>query len=94
MEIAALASSQHRCQGFGRMGSRGTEKEYVELLKGSMPQVGNDIFQGINTTWSRVEGGENIGKILYAIEKNFDFINNAIYNNLFWYWNFAAYNWC
>ncbi|MCG2461386.1 PIG-L family deacetylase [Flavobacteriaceae bacterium F89] len=72
-EIAALASSQHRCQGFGRMGSRGTEMEYVELLKGTMPQDGNDIFQGINTTWTRVEGGESIGEILYAVQKNFDF---------------------
>ena len=72
-EIAALASSQHRCQGFGRMGSRGTEKEYVELLKGTMPPEGKDIFEGINTTWSRVEGGEAIGKILYAVQKDFDF---------------------
>lgn len=72
-EIAALASSQHRCQGFGRMGSRGTEKEYVELLKGTMPAQGKDIFEGINTTWSRVEGGEAIGKILYAVQKDFDF---------------------
>ncbi len=72
-EIAALASSQHRCQGFGRMGSRGNEMEYVELLKGTMPQGADNIFQGINTTWSRVEGGEDIGTILYGIEKNYNF---------------------
>ena len=73
-EIAALARSQHLCQGFGRLTERGTSEEYLELLKGDIPK-GNDLFDGINTTWSRVEGGEAVGNILYAIEKNFDFKN-------------------
>jgi LmbE family N-acetylglucosaminyl deacetylase len=72
-EIASLASSQHLCQGFGRMATRGSENEYIELLKGDLPNNESDIFDGINTTWSRIEGGEAVGKILYAIEKNFDF---------------------
>ncbi len=72
-EIAALASSQHLCQGFGRLSQRGTENEYVELLKGSMPKNSNDIFEGIDTSWSRVSGGKAVGNILYTIEKNFDF---------------------
>ncbi|MBT2160777.1 PIG-L family deacetylase [Zobellia barbeyronii] len=74
-EIAALASSQHLCQGFGRLSQRGTENEYVELLKGSMPKNANDIFEGIDTSWSRVPGGKAVGEILYAVEKNFDFAN-------------------
>ncbi|MGJ8735707.1 PIG-L family deacetylase [Zobellia laminariae] len=74
-EIAALASSQHLCQGFGRLSQRGTENEYVELLKGSMPKNSNDIFEGIDTSWSRVPGGKVVGAILYAVEKNFDFAN-------------------
>ncbi|CAM4327552.1 PIG-L family deacetylase [Zobellia nedashkovskayae] len=74
-EIAALASSQHLCQGFGRLSQRGTENEYVELLKGSMPKNSNDIFEGIDTSWSRVSGGKAVGDILYAVEKNFDFAN-------------------
>ena len=72
-EIAALASSQHLCQGFGRLSNRGTENEYIELLKGELPEDKNDIFDGIDTTWSRVEGGEAIGTILYEVEHNFDF---------------------
>ncbi|MCK0189063.1 PIG-L family deacetylase [Arenibacter sp. F20364] len=72
-EIASLASSQHLCQGFGRLSTRGSENEYIELLKGDLPKNKSDIFDGINTTWSRVEGGEAVGKILYEIEKNFDF---------------------
>ncbi|MFK5972499.1 MAG: PIG-L family deacetylase [Flavobacteriaceae bacterium] len=74
-EIATLASSQHLCQGFGRLSARGSENEYVELLKGDLPKDENNIFDGINTRWSRIEGGEPIGAILYAIEEEFDFIN-------------------
>ncbi len=72
-EIAALASSQHLCQGFGRLRTRGSEMEYLELLKGEMPSKESDIFEGINTTWSRVEGGDAVGKILYDLEQNFNF---------------------
>lgn len=74
-EIASTASSQHLCQGFGRLSTRGSQDEYVELLKGEMPQDKNNIFDGVNTKWSRVEGGKKIGDILYAIEKDFDFSN-------------------
>lgn len=72
-EIASLASSQHLCQGFGRLTTRGSENEYVELLKGDLPKDKSNIFDGINTTWSRVEGGAAVGSILYEVEKNFDF---------------------
>ncbi|MFD2587130.1 PIG-L family deacetylase [Croceitalea marina] len=74
-EIASLASSQHLCQGFGRISTRGSQDEYIELLKGDLPENKNNIFDGINTTWSRVKGGEAIGEILYEVEKNFDFRN-------------------
>src|SRR5690606_9878673 len=35
----------------------------------------SNLFDGINTTWSRVNGGEKIGEILKAVESNFNFIN-------------------
>lgn len=73
-EIASMARSQHLCQGFGRLTDRGSDMEYIELLKGDMPKS-NDVFEGINTTWSRVKGGEAIGDILYKVEANFDFQN-------------------
>ncbi len=73
-EIAAMARSQHLCQGFGRLTDRGTSDEYIELLKGDMPKE-DDLFDGINTTWSRVKGGDAVGDILYKVEKNFDFQN-------------------
>jgi len=75
-EIASLASSQHLCQGFGRLLTRGSQDEYIELLKGDLPKnQSSDVFEGINTTWSRVEGGEAVGKLLYSVEEDFDFIN-------------------
>jgi len=74
-EVAALASSQHLCQGFGRLTTRGTELEYVEFLKGDKPKDASDIFSGINTTWNRINGGGDIGAILYEVEENFDFSN-------------------
>ena len=76
-ELASIASSQHLCQGFGRLTSRGTQQEYVEFLKGDFPQDKSNIFSGIDTSWSRVKGGKAIGNILYAIEKDFDFVNPA-----------------
>lgn len=74
-EVASLASSQHLCQGFGRLTTRGTQTEYIEFLKGDPLDGSNNVFAGINTSWTRIEGGEAIGKILNTIETNFDFIN-------------------
>lgn len=74
-EIASLASSQHLCQGFGRLTSRGSEEEYLELLKGTLPENKSDLFEGIDTSWNRMEGGAEIGKILNIVERNFDFKN-------------------
>ncbi len=75
-EIASIASSQHRCQGFGRPTTRGSESEYIELLRGDMPvDNSSNLFEGIDTSWSRIEGGDAIGEILYEVEENFDFKN-------------------
>jgi len=76
-ELASLASSQHLCQGFGRLTTRGSQTEYVEFLKGDAPKDKSDIFSGINTTWNRVKNGGEVGDILYNIEENFDFTNPA-----------------
>jgi LmbE family N-acetylglucosaminyl deacetylase len=72
-EIAALASSQHLCQGFGRLSSRGSQPEYIELLKGDLPKTKNDLFDGIDTSWNRIAGGDKIAALLIPIEENFNF---------------------
>ena len=57
-EVAALASSQHLCQGFGRLTNRGSQKEFLEFLKGDRPKDSNDILLvliplGIDFKWRR-----------------------------------------
>lgn len=74
-EVASLASSQHLCQGFGRVSTRGSQQEYIEFLKGDPLDGSNDVFTGIDTSWNRIEGGQAIGTIMTAIENNFNFVN-------------------
>ena len=73
-EIASLSRSMHKSQGFGSTGTRGSQTEYLEFLKGEFPQ-NNDLFEGIDTSWSRIEGGAPIGTILHQVEKDFNFKN-------------------
>jgi len=72
-EIASLSRSMHKSQGFGSTGSRGAETEYLEFLKGEMPKDKTNIFDGIDTSWNRLEGGAAIGAILNPLEENFNF---------------------
>jgi LmbE family N-acetylglucosaminyl deacetylase len=69
-EIAAEAHSMHRCQGFGQLSGRGESVDWFDFIKGERPKT-NDIFEGINTTWTRVQGGEKIGKILAKVDKEY-----------------------
>ena len=78
-EMASLASSQHLCQGFGRLSQRGTQQEYIEFLKGDPLTDSENIFAGIDTSWNRVKGGNAIGNILYAIENNFNFKKPSVH---------------
>ncbi|MBE9489324.1 MAG: PIG-L family deacetylase [Bacteroidetes bacterium] len=78
-ELASMASSQHLCQGFGRLTQRGSEKEYIEYLKGDFPEDKNNIFSGIDTSWNRIKGGQAIGNILYDVEKNFNFRDPSVH---------------
>lgn len=74
-EIAALSRSSHQSQGFGNTGSRGSEIEYLELIKGDAATDKDNIFEGIDTSWSRVHGGKQIGELLKTIQENYDFNN-------------------
>ncbi|MEL7220855.1 MAG: PIG-L family deacetylase [Bacteroidota bacterium] len=72
-EIAATSRSQHRSQGFGSRGTRGALLEYIELIRGEMPEGASDPFEGINTTWSRVKGGAAVGDEVAKAIESFDF---------------------
>lgn len=69
-EISALSRSQHKSQGFGSTGRRGELDEYLMFWKGEMPD--EDIFESINTTWSRVEGGTKIGNMVAELNNAYD----------------------
>src|SRR5258708_2838827 len=57
-EIAAESRTQHKSQGFGSTGRRGDAPDYFEFVKGE--KVTATIFDGVNTTWSRIKGAEKI----------------------------------
>lgn len=71
-EIAAASRSSHKSQGFGSSPSLGSRTEYIELINGDRP-ASNDPFEGINTTWTRLEGGEKVGKLVAQALEEFDF---------------------
>ena len=71
-EIAAASRSLHKSQGFGSSPALGARTEYIELVNGDRP-ASNDPFEGINTTWTRLEGGEKIGKLVAQALEEFDF---------------------
>lgn len=80
-EVASLASSKHLCQGFGRLTQRGSQTEYIELLKGDMPKDKSNLFDGIDTTWNRVNNGNFITSILGKIENDFNYQNPTVHIN-------------
>ncbi len=61
-EIAAVSRTQHKSQGFGSSGSRGEAMEFFEFVKGYHAK--KDIFEDVNTTWSRVEGGSKVEPLI------------------------------
>lgn len=71
-EISAASRSSHKSQGFGSSPTLGNRTEYIELLQGDRPK-NNNPFDGINTTWTRVENGEQIGTLVAQALAEFDF---------------------
>lgn len=69
-EIAALSSSQHRSQGWGRAGQRGYDPEFLEYEKGE--RAAKDLFEGINTSWSRVKGSAKVQTLVTKAIQTFD----------------------
>jgi LmbE family N-acetylglucosaminyl deacetylase len=68
-ELAGRSRAMHKTQGFGSFGGRGGGRlESFELLDGEPAR--KDILDGVDTTWARVSGGAEIGKLAdEAIEK-------------------------
>ncbi|PIY12418.1 MAG: LmbE family protein [Flexibacter sp. CG_4_10_14_3_um_filter_32_15] len=77
-EIAAQSRSQHKSQGFGSAGSRGEMTEYLQILKGDLPE--KDAFKGVTTDWSRVKGSEKFIALIQKLKKEY---NPALPQNSF-----------
>ncbi|MDH5381751.1 MAG: PIG-L family deacetylase [Cyclobacteriaceae bacterium] len=75
-EIAAESRTKHKSQGFGSTGSRGYSPEFLEFRKGE--QAKSDIFEGINTTWTRVDGGEKVQVLLEKAIESFQPSNPSL----------------
>ena len=64
-ELAARSRAMHKTQGLGNFGDRGggggPRSESFQLLDGE--PATNDIVDGIDTSWARVPGGAEIGKL-------------------------------
>jgi LmbE family N-acetylglucosaminyl deacetylase len=69
-EISALSSSQHKSQGWGRRGERGYRPEFLEPMKGDPAK--KNIFEGVDTTWNRIPGGEKIAPLVAKALEEFD----------------------
>ncbi len=61
-EIAGLSRSMHRSQGMGSPERRGESRNYFVHVAGEPARAG--IFDGVDTTWGRVPGGAEIGRLI------------------------------
>ena len=69
-EIGAESRSMHKSQGFGSSGRRGARYDYYQLIEGTPATT--DLFDGIDTSWQRVPGGQKVGLMLAKIIDTFD----------------------
>ncbi len=68
-EIAAESRTQHKSQGFGSPGRRGDAFEFFEYVKGDRAE--KDVFEKINTTWSRIKGSEKVKALIDKVIREF-----------------------
>lgn len=80
-EIASLSRSQHQSQGFGDMSSRGEEIDYVELVDGDALKS-SSLFEGIDTSWNRIKGGNSIQPLVTQLINEYDFTDPSKSINL------------
>ena len=76
-EIAAESRSMHQCQGMGSTLSRGSQTEYLDVLKGDAPPDKSDLFSGIDISWLRIKGGEPIKALIDKAIQTFQYDNPA-----------------
>ncbi len=61
-EIAGISRSQHRSQGMGAPENRGPQLDSFLAVAGDAPKTA--LFEGIDTSWTRIPGGAAVGEVL------------------------------
>jgi LmbE family N-acetylglucosaminyl deacetylase len=85
-EISALSRSMHKSQGFGSSGIRNNNLNYFILQKGEA--VESELFEGIDLSWNRVDGGAEIQTLIKNTIETFNQENPALsLDNLFLIYN-------
>jgi len=68
-EISAEARSMHKSQGFGSAKTKNQRSDYALHKAGE--EAKNDLFDGIDISWKRINGGEKIEKMVNEVYNNF-----------------------
>ena len=71
-EVAAKSRSMHKSQGFGSSGTRGDHIEY--LLQWGGKEV-KGVFKGIDTSWGRLKGAEEVAFFINKAIDAYDEMN-------------------
>lgn len=69
-ELAAESRSMHKSQGFGVSPSYGQNWEYFKTIAGPAPH--QSLMDGVNTTWSRVDGGARVATLIQQALRQYD----------------------
>jgi LmbE family N-acetylglucosaminyl deacetylase len=68
-ELAAESRSEHKSQGQGSAARRGSTLNYLAHLAGE--EAARDLFEGVELTWRRVAGGEEVGRLVEEAAREF-----------------------
>ncbi len=69
-EMGGESRSQHKSQGFGSAGRRGTQWDY--FAPGLGDPAAKDLFDGVDVSWNRIPGGQKTGLLLAECLGAFD----------------------
>ncbi|HEX4850456.1 MAG TPA: PIG-L family deacetylase, partial [Puia sp.] len=74
-EIAAESRTQHKSQGAALPKVRGQMIEFFTPVMGDKP--GSDLLDGVNTSWSRVDGADKIESLVTKATQDYSLTNPA-----------------
>jgi LmbE family N-acetylglucosaminyl deacetylase len=69
-EIGVISRNEHRSQGQGAPLLYGEGQNLIAFVAGQMPAKG--VFDGIDTSWTRVPGAARAGELLERAQRDFD----------------------